>query len=63
MEEEIRKIITDNFVCDTQDQLSALVDLIVDQIQAVALENLTIEKIRSIIEQEITIFMRMNGKL
>lgn len=63
MKEEIKKILVDNFVCDTQDQLYALIDLIMDQISGVPLDRLTVSKIRELIEQEITVFMRITGKL
>lgn len=63
MKEQIKKILTDNFVCDSQDQLYALLDLIMDQISSVPLELLTVSKIRELIEQEITVFMRITGKI
>jgi hypothetical protein len=63
MKDQIKSILIDNFICDTQDQLNALIDLIMDQIAQIPLELLTVTKIRKLIEQEITIFMQMRGQL
>jgi hypothetical protein len=60
--DEVSKEVIDRVHTPTFYAHIALVDIIIDQITAIPLELLTIAKIRSIIEQEVYIWQKINNQ-
>jgi hypothetical protein len=58
--DEIAKLISDYYLADSFAQQIALTDIIMDQLTSIPLDLLTVSKIRSTIEEEITVWMKMN---
>jgi|DEB0MinimDraft_10_1074344.scaffolds.fasta_scaffold07303_4 hypothetical protein len=56
--EEVADIISKYFLADSFSEQVALTDIIMDQITSIELRDLTVTKIRDVIEQEITVWMR-----
>lgn len=57
--DEISKLVHDRFFADTFDEQLALVDMVMDQISMVEPELLTVSKIKSIVEQEVFVWKRV----
>jgi len=56
--EEVADIISKYLLADSFSEQVALTDIIMDQITSIELRDLTVTKIRDVIEQEITVWMR-----
>lgn len=57
--DEISKLVHDRFFAGSFDEQLALVDMVMDQISMVEPELLTVSKIKSIVEQEVFVWKRV----
>lgn len=59
--EEISEVIISKYRSDDFAKQLALTDIIMEQVNAVPVETLTLGKIREIVEEEIMVFLGMEG--